>query len=163
MPNPRGQIVSSETSMGKTIDEYLFMLFVWNEHQWAHDPDLVLDDDELATLMLKAYPGRSWSRNLVAISRHRARFNRGRLRPQKAGHSPKAKSYCYERFPGGVRRWTEKTARGKWPTKKVKKQRTSIDKVVVTDLPARKETHGKEEGGGAHKEEQGSHAGTQRS
>lgn len=133
MANPKGQMVSRESSGGKSMDEYRIMLFRWNEYQWQHDANLVLDDGEIAELMKRAFPERIWSKNLVATARHRAMYNRGRLRPQKKV-PPKQRSHRYEFCPGGVRQWTSKAFRSQWPFKPTKETRQNLDKIKVTEV-----------------------------
>ena len=134
MANPRGQIVpKGEAAGGKSVDEYRVMLFRWNESQWKRKPDLVLADEEMAELMKRAFPDRTWSKNLTAVNRHRAIYNRGRLKCQKKT-PPKERSHRYERFAGGVRQWVVKEVRSKWPTKRIARPRTGLDKVVVMNV-----------------------------
>lgn len=136
MPNPRGQIVKKSPLAGeRTISEFYYLIFRWNEYQWDKNPDLVLDDDEIAELLVRAFPDRNdWSENLVNVGRHRSSFNRGRYKSQK-GEVPKKPSRRYERYPGGVRQWDAKAYRLSWPKKSVPNQRTSLDGIQIAEVP----------------------------
>lgn len=95
MANPSGQIVDTSHSGGLRVAEMWCFLFRENEiavreGRWTD----VLDDDDLASRMLLAFPDRWESKVLRLVGRVRWRYNTGRL---THGGIPIVRSHRYRR------------------------------------------------------------------